>query len=64
MTFPEKVKAVRRKLYLTQQQLADEVGVDFATINRWENGRRAPKFLLLCKFEDYCKAKGITFDED
>lgn len=35
----DRVLAVRKKLGLTQEQLADELDVSFATINRWENAR-------------------------
>ena len=36
MTFAEKVKYVRGKLLLSQEDLAKQVGVSFATVNRWE----------------------------
>ena len=38
MSFAEKVKFVRTELKLSQEDLARELGVSFATINRWENG--------------------------
>jgi len=40
--FPELVKEVRRKLGLSQEELAHELGVSFATVNRWENGKTNP----------------------
>jgi predicted ATPase/DNA-binding CsgD family transcriptional regulator/DNA-binding XRE family transcriptional regulator len=36
------IRALRSGLGLTQEQLARELGVSFATVNRWETGRRAP----------------------
>jgi putative transcriptional regulator len=33
------VKKLRKKLRLTQEQFAQKLGVSFATINRWENGK-------------------------
>lgn len=33
-TFPELVKEVRRQLGISQEELAHELGVSFATINR------------------------------
>jgi len=36
------VKRVRGWLGLTQQQLADRLGVSFATVNRWENEQSRP----------------------
>jgi putative zinc finger/helix-turn-helix YgiT family protein len=35
---PEDIRAERAKLELTQQQLADRLGIASATISRWETG--------------------------
>ncbi|MDR2090712.1 MAG: helix-turn-helix domain-containing protein [Clostridiales bacterium] len=64
MKFSEKVIAVRGELYMSQKQLADEIGVSFSTVNRWEQERHAPSFLAQKRFEDYCKKKGIKLDDD
>ncbi len=37
------LRAIRAKLDLTQEQLADRLGVSFATINRWEGGTTKPQ---------------------
>ena len=37
------LQAIRAKLNLTQEQLADQVGVSFATVNRWEGGGTMPQ---------------------
>lgn len=63
MTFAEKIRFLRGKLYISQQALAKELGVSFATVNRWENGHTNPNWMLECKFYDYCKEKGIEFDK-
>lgn len=39
---PVVLRAIRAKLNLTQEQLADRLGVSFATVNRWE-GRTKPQ---------------------
>lgn len=41
------VKELRRRLSLTQEQFAREVGVTYSTVNNWENGKRAPQPFLL-----------------
>lgn len=44
----EELAALRERLELTQQQLAERLGVDRVTIARWETGTRAiPAFLGL-----------------
>ncbi|MCL6613252.1 MAG: DUF3883 domain-containing protein [Firmicutes bacterium] len=40
--YPDRIKQLRGILGLTQQALADRLGVSFATVNRWENGRVKP----------------------
>ena len=64
MEFSQKVKHVRGELLLTQKQLAEKLGVSFATVNRWESKGIEPTFLVAKKFETFCKEKGIFFDEE
>src|SRR5712691_11599863 len=45
----EKIKDLRKSLGLTQQKLAELLGVSFATLNRWENGQVRPSQLALEK---------------
>lgn len=37
------LRAIRANLNLTQEQLADRLGVSFATVNRWEGGTNMPQ---------------------
>ena len=62
MDFAEKVKYVRSQLKLSQEDLAHELGVSFATINRWENGNYQPSRLAKKAFEDFCKEQDIAFE--
>ena len=55
MDFAEKVKYVRVTLKLSQEDLAHELGVSFATINRWENRNYNPSRLARKAFEDFCE---------
>ena len=38
----ERVAAVRQKLGLSQEQMAQFLGVSFASVNRWEGGHSSP----------------------
>jgi len=40
--YSARVRAVRDYLQVTQTQLAKQIGVSFATVNRWENGQSRP----------------------
>lgn len=39
---PKAVKELREQLQLTQEVFASILGVSFATVNRWENGKTTP----------------------
>jgi len=43
--YPERIKRLRASLGLTQQSLANALGVSFVTVNRWENGQTMPSQL-------------------
>lgn len=51
---PELVKEVRRQLSLSQEDLARELGISFATVNRWENGLVKPSKLAKAQFNNFC----------
>lgn len=59
MNFAENLKQVRISLCLTQEELAHELGVSFATVNRWENGSYNPSRLAKKTFENFCKDNNI-----
>ncbi|TMR83090.1 XRE family transcriptional regulator, partial [Streptococcus pseudopneumoniae] len=46
-TFPERLKELRKKNQLTQQRLADELGVNRVNITRWEKGNIEPNLAQL-----------------
>lgn len=39
MEFSEKVKDTRKKVNFSQEDMAHQLGVSFATVNRWESGK-------------------------
>ena len=63
MTFPEKVKIVRLQMFMSQEKLAKELGVSFATVNRWERGMCEPHYDAQKAFHDFCKKYKIKFEE-
>jgi len=48
------MKEIRCQLDLSQEDLAREIGVSYATVNRWENGRFLPSRLAMVQLEAYC----------
>lgn len=45
---------------ISQQKVADSIGVDRQSITDWECGRKHPSFLNVVKF---CEYIGITLDD-
>ena len=54
------IKGIRSYAKLSQQELADQLGVTFATINRWENAKAKPNKLSQIKLYDFCKKEDIS----
>ncbi len=48
------LKEVRKQLALSQEDLARELGVSFATVNRWENEKSKPSKLARAQFDNFC----------
>ncbi len=61
--FTEKVKYVRTTLRLSQEDFTHELGVSFATMNRWENGNYNTSRLARKAFEEYCEKKNIQVED-
>lgn len=55
--FASEVKALREQLIMSQEDLAKELGVSFATVNRWENGKTQPSKLARNQFERFCETQ-------
>lgn len=49
------VKEIRRQLSLSQEDLARQLGVSYATVNRWENGLSKPSKLAKAQLENFCR---------
>lgn len=54
------IKHLRDKNNITQQQLADAIGIKRVTLGSYEEGRAEPKIIGLQKLAEYFK---ITLDE-
>ena len=56
---PTKLRAIRATLQLTQEQLAERLGVSFATVNRWEGGDTKPQRAALQSIDALAAAAGV-----
>lgn len=53
------IKEIRIKSGLSQIEMADWLGVTFATVNRWENGHTEPNKAVQLGIYEFCKAHGV-----
>ena len=53
--YPALVKEIRRQLSISQEDLARELGVSYATVNRWENGQAKPSKLARAQLDAFCE---------
>lgn len=44
MGFCDDIREIRQKCFLSQEAFAKELGVSFATVNRWESGKTKPTY--------------------
>ena len=63
MEFKEKVYQARMQLGLTQTELAQQLGIGYATINRWENGVTKPNKLKGYAFVQFCERNNVVIDD-
>ena len=52
MNYKILVKELREKLIITQEELAQLLGVSYASINRWETGKHKPTTKIRRKMRD------------
>lgn len=57
------LRAIRANLNLTQEQFAEQLGVSFATVNRWEGGANMPQKAALATIAALATEVGIDLDK-
>ncbi len=60
MTFGKALKCMREELNLTQESLARELNVSFATVNKWENNKTKPLRIIRDRILEFSKEKGVS----
>jgi DNA-binding transcriptional regulator YiaG len=58
--FGARIKKLREQLHLTQEAMAETLGVSFATVNRWENGWTVPSKLALRQIDQLCNEHSLS----
>ena len=60
--YPDAIRKLRAKLNMSQQKLADLLGVSFPSVNRWENGHNELTIKAKRKLFELCKENGIEVE--
>lgn len=63
MKSSEMIKEIRSRLNLSQSELAEKLGVSFATVNRWEKERCEPSQIALNAIKSLCAGSNIDFSQ-
>ncbi|AWY98130.1 helix-turn-helix domain-containing protein [Blautia argi] len=63
MGFPEEIKKLRQRCFLTQSEFAKEVQVAFSTVNRWEGGRAKPNLTAMKNIKEFCLRNDIEYQD-
>lgn len=53
------VKKLREEMLVTQEEMAEILGVSFASVNRYENGKTVPTMKVKRKIVELCKKNKI-----
>ena len=64
MNYKKIVKEIRKKLIITQVELAELLGVSFSSINRWETGKHEPTTKIKRKLVEISKANNIDLGDE
>ena len=64
MKYKELVKKLRDKLIITQGELAELLGVSFASINRWETGKHEPTTKVKRRIVELCKKNNVILEDE
>ena len=58
--FAQRITALRKARAMTQEQLAQELGITAQAVSKWETGQSCPDITLLPKLAEVC---GVRVDE-
>ena len=57
------IHEIRKRLGVSQRELSEMVGVSFAMVNRWENGRSNPNEAIQLRMYEVCKENDVDLRE-
>jgi DNA-binding XRE family transcriptional regulator len=64
MEYSGKIKLLREKMFVSQKELAEILGVSFVSVNRWETGKFNPTIKAKKKLNDLFIKNNIKTEGD
>jgi DNA-binding transcriptional regulator YiaG len=61
--YPQKIKKLREKMIMSQEELATLLGTNKVTISRWENGKFEPTYKYKKLLNELFIKHGISGDQ-
>ena len=62
MKWSKLLKDLRSKLILSQKEMAELLGISFASLNRYENGHHEPTIKVKRRIKELCNQYDMDFD--
>ncbi len=56
------IKEIRLHSFFSQEEFAQVLGVSYATVNRWENGKTKPNIKAMKRLYEFCQNEEIDVD--
>ena len=63
MEYSKKIKLIREKMILTQEELAIALGVSSVTVCRWEKGKCEPTIKVKKIIKKYIEDNNLSLEE-
>lgn len=63
MQLSDKIRMLREKFLLTQEDFAKELGVAASTVNRWETGKARPNMVAMRTIKQFCETRNYPYEE-
>lgn len=61
MEYADLILLIRKECSISQEEFAKELGVSFASVNRWERGRTKPSQMAIRSIEEFCRTYQIKY---
>ena len=61
MSIANEIKGIRQSCFFSQNSFAEELGVSYSTVNRWETGKTVPNCSMMRKIVDFCKKHDLDY---